>query len=78
MLSQPSAIFSRLKEVNEILESANFVNNDRLTEQQTTNERMAVQIAQLEARLQQAIRDLEHTANEKNGISSQFYALSKS
>lgn len=59
-------LFSRLKELDAIIESGNFVNSDRLTEEQTANERMAIQIAQLEARLEQATHDLEqHVADKK-------------
>uniref|UniRef100_A0A0R3RYZ5 Protein hook n=1 Tax=Elaeophora elaphi TaxID=1147741 RepID=A0A0R3RYZ5_9BILA len=66
----------RLKELNAIIESGNFVNSDRLTEEQTANERMVIQIAQLEARLEQATHDLEQQIADKNTLSEEL-ALSK-
>uniref|UniRef100_A0A915PY36 HOOK N-terminal domain-containing protein n=1 Tax=Setaria digitata TaxID=48799 RepID=A0A915PY36_9BILA len=55
----------RLKEVNAIVESWNFINSDRLTEEQTANERMVIQIAQLEAKLEQVTHDLEQQVADK-------------
>uniref|UniRef100_A0AAF5PXI5 Protein hook n=1 Tax=Wuchereria bancrofti TaxID=6293 RepID=A0AAF5PXI5_WUCBA len=66
----------RLKELNAIIESGNFVNSGRLTEEQTAKERMIIQIAQLEARLEQATRDLEQQIAEKKTLNEEL-TLSK-
>ncbi|CAG9530055.1 unnamed protein product [Cercopithifilaria johnstoni] len=66
----------RLEELNAIIESGNYVNSNRLTEEQTANERMVIQIAQLEARLKQATYDLEQQMADKKALSEEL-ALSK-
>uniref|UniRef100_A0A1I7VBQ4 HOOK domain-containing protein n=1 Tax=Loa loa TaxID=7209 RepID=A0A1I7VBQ4_LOALO len=62
----------RLKELNSIIESGNFVNSDRLTEEQTAKERMAIQLAQLEARLEQATHDLEQQVADKKTLNDEL------
>lgn len=64
-------VFSSLLELNSVIESCNFVNSGRLTEEQTAKERMAVQIAQLEARLEQTMHDLEQQIADKKALGSQ-------
>ncbi|KAL3995186.1 HOOK family protein [Acanthocheilonema viteae] len=66
----------RMKGLNDIIESGNFMNNSRLTEEQTANERMAIQIAQLEARLEQTVHDLEQQIADKKTLSEEL-TLSK-
>ncbi|VDK84617.1 unnamed protein product [Litomosoides sigmodontis] len=66
----------RLNELNAIIESGNFANSDRLTEEQTTNERLVIQIAQLKARLGQANHDLEQQINDKKALNEEL-TLSK-
>ncbi|VDK86741.1 unnamed protein product [Onchocerca ochengi] len=62
----------RLENLNAIVESGNFVNSDRLTEEQTANERMAIQIEQLKARLKQATHDLEQQVADKKALSDEL------
>ncbi|KAM3718682.1 Protein Hook [Dirofilaria immitis] len=66
----------RLKELNTIVESGNFVSSDRLTEEHTVNERLTIQIAQLDARLEQATHDLEQQLADKKALSDEL-AFSK-
>lgn len=63
----------RMKELNAIIESGKFVNSDRLTEEQTANEQMNIQIAQLKARLEQATNDLEQQIADKKALSGRIF-----
>ncbi|MCP9262367.1 Protein Hook-like protein 3 [Dirofilaria immitis] len=60
----------------EKVESGNFVSSDRLTEEHTVNERLTIQIAQLDARLEQATHDLEQQLADKKALSDEL-AFSK-
>lgn len=62
-----------MKELNAIIESGKFVNSDRLTEEQTANEQMNIQIAQLKARLEQATNDLEQQIADKKALSGRIF-----
>ncbi|VDN04139.1 unnamed protein product [Thelazia callipaeda] len=69
-----SELEKRLKEMTDIIENGNFANSDLLTKQQTTNEKMTIQIAQLEAKIEDASHDLEQQIIDKNAIIDELVA----